>query len=99
MRSVIQATDADGGQTVDFAIISQSVADVFRVVASTDHSAQLEVRTASLNYEALVSYSVTLRATDTGSPPLSGDATYTITVSTPFFKPPFYYCPGCIYCA
>ncbi len=74
----LSATDPDAGQTVSYALASGSGDTdnaTFAVVGN-------QLRTvASFNYEAKSSYTVRLRVSDSASPALSSEATFTITVT------------------
>lgn len=70
------ATDADGGQTVTYSIVGGTGAGVFAINATTG----VITVTGSLNYEAVSSYTLDIRATDNGTPVLFGAETITISI-------------------
>jgi len=76
----VEGTDPDtlSSQSLTYSIVSQSVPNAFRVDALTG---QLEVRTASLNFEALSTYTVELRVTDSGAGRLTDTANVVIKVT------------------
>jgi hypothetical protein len=81
----LTAVDADSGQTHAFAFVA-GAGDAdngsFAIAGST-------LRTAAvLDFETKSSYSVRVRATDNGSPPLAAERVFTITVTDDPTEPP-----------
>jgi VCBS repeat-containing protein len=76
-------TDPDAGQSHTFAITAGNTGGAFAINASTG---QITVANSeALNFETTPSFSLTVRVTDNGVPPLFGSATITINL-TGFFE-------------
>ena len=73
----VTATDADAGQTLSYAIKSGNTGDVFAIDGSTG---QITVAGA-LDHEDTETYTLTVTATDDGTPAKEADAEVTITVN------------------
>jgi VCBS repeat-containing protein len=77
----LTATDPDAGQTATFALVQTGACpgtdnSSFQIVSGN----QLQ-STASFDFETKSSYSICVRATDNGTPPLHFDKTLTVTVT------------------
>ncbi|MBC6410523.1 MAG: cadherin repeat domain-containing protein [Ekhidna sp.] len=73
----VTATDADAGQTLSYAIKSGNTGDVFAIDGNTG---QITVAGA-LDHEDTETYTLTVTATDDGTPAKEADAEVTITVN------------------
>jgi VCBS repeat-containing protein len=74
----VVATDPDPGQTVSFAIVGGNTNNAFTINAATG---QLRVNNpAALDFETIKSFSLIVRATDSGTPQLSAQATVTVNL-------------------
>ena len=73
--------DPDAGQTHTFSVVSSGCGGTYADGASFSVSTGSLVTAASLNFEAKSSYSVCVRATDSGSPVKTFDKVLTITVT------------------
>jgi hypothetical protein len=74
----LSTTDADGGQTFTYALVSGSGSDdnaSFQIVGN-----QLQTA-ASFDFETKASYSIRLRTTDSGSPTASFEKAFTLTLT------------------
>jgi hypothetical protein len=71
------ATDADTAQSITYSISAGNTGNAFAINASTG---QITVN-GPLNFETLASYSLTVVATDNGTPSLTGQNTITINVN------------------
>lgn len=75
----VTASDPDNGQTRTFAIISGNSSGAFAINPATG---LITVADGSqLNYELTPAFSLTIRATDNGLPPLSANGTITISLT------------------
>jgi hypothetical protein len=75
----IGVTDPDAGQTRAFAITAGNTGGAFAIDPSTG---QLTVaNAAALDFETTPVFSLTVQATDSGTPALSGTATVTVTLT------------------
>jgi hypothetical protein len=73
------ATDVDAGQTLTYSIQSGNTGGAFAINSSTG---QITVaNSATLNYEALTSFALTVQVLDNGSPQLSDTATVTVNLT------------------
>jgi VCBS repeat-containing protein len=72
-------TDPDAGQSHTFAIAGGNTGGAFALNPTTG---QLTVATsAALDFETTPSFSLTIQVTDNGTPPLSGSATITVSLT------------------
>ncbi|MEO5609321.1 MAG: Ig-like domain-containing protein [Ornithinibacter sp.] len=77
----LSATDPDAGQTLSFAVVTDGCGGTYDDgTAFTVSGTSLQTAT-ELNYEVKSSYDVCVQVTDSGSPALSTDASFTITVN------------------
>jgi large repetitive protein len=76
----LAATDPDVGQSLTFTLVTDGCGGSYPDGAFFDVSGTTLVSAASFNYEAVPSYTICVRVTDSGSPPLSNDKAFTITV-------------------
>ena len=75
----VVASDPDAGQTLTYAITAGNTNGAFAISASTG---QLTVANISaLDFEATPTFSLTVQATDNGSPVLSSSATVTVNLT------------------
>jgi hypothetical protein len=75
----VVASDADTFQAVRFAITAGNIANAFRIDATTG---AITVNVPSvLDHETTASYSLTIEATDNGSPARSGIGTVTVAIT------------------
>ncbi len=72
----INATDANVGDTITYSVAGGTGASIFAINASTG----IITTTAAINYEAISSYTLDIRATDNGTGSLFDAKTITITV-------------------
>lgn len=72
------ATDPDANQTLSWEIVGGSGAGLFDIDAS--NGAVKTANAAQLDYESLSAVELVVKVTDSGSPQLSSNRTYTITV-------------------
>ena len=77
----LTAVDPDAGQTHTFAVVTSGCGGTFSDGTSFTTSGDSLVTSAILNYEVKSSYAVCLRTTDNGTPSLSFDKQFTITVN------------------
>jgi hypothetical protein len=75
----VSASDPDAGQTRTFSIVSGNTGGAFAINATT--GAITVANAAALNFEGTPSFALVIRATDNGSPALSGTATVTINLT------------------
>ena len=73
----VNATDADSGQTLSYAITAGNTGNAFAINSSTG----VITTAGALDYETLSSYTLTVQATDNGTPALSGTGTVTIAIT------------------
>ena len=74
----VAANDPDAGQTHTFAIIGGNTGGAFTI----NGGGQITVaNTAALNFETTPSFSLTVQVTDNGSPPSSGTASVTVSLT------------------
>ncbi|MCU0445705.1 MAG: cadherin domain-containing protein, partial [Microscillaceae bacterium] len=71
----VVASDADANQSLTYAIIAGNTNNTFKINASTGEI----TLDKALNFNALASYNLTVRASDNGSPSLSASANVAIT--------------------
>ncbi|MDZ4688529.1 MAG: cadherin domain-containing protein, partial [Planctomycetaceae bacterium] len=74
----IEATDPNDGQTLTGAIIAGNTGNVFALNPATG---AITVASATINFEALSQYNLTVQVTDNGTPALSSSATVTINIT------------------
>ena len=74
----LTSSDVDDGQQLLYSITSQSQSGVFRIDSVTGI---IELRSTNLDFESLSSYQLTVKVTDSGSPPLSDTAMVTVLVN------------------
>jgi hypothetical protein len=72
------AQDLDYGQTLSYSIVSGNTNNAFAI---TETGLITVLNQSELNYEATQSYSLVIRVTDNGNPPLSSYGTTTIIVT------------------
>ncbi len=77
----LSATDQDAGQTHTFTVVTAGCGNTYPDGSSFTVNAGSLVTAASLDYEAKSSYSVCVRVTDDGTPGLTFDKLFTITVT------------------
>src|SRR2546427_2491280 len=77
----VVASDPDAGQTatLTYAITGGNTGGAFAINAST--GAVTVANSAALNFETTPSFSLTVSATDTGSPALSGSNTINVNLT------------------
>ena len=73
----VAATNVDSNQTLTYSITGGNTGNVFAIDPATG---QITL-TGALNFETTATYSLTVQATDNGTPVLSGQATITINVT------------------
>ena len=76
----LTATDPDAGQTHTFSLIVDGSLEPFDNAAFTIEGNTLKINNPT-DFETKRSYSVTIRATDNGSPPQSFDKAFTVTIT------------------
>ena len=74
-------SDPDSGQTHTFTVVTAGCGNTYPDGSSFTVNAGSLVTAASLNYEAKSSYTVCVRVTDSGTPGLTFDELFTITVT------------------
>ncbi len=75
---IITATDQDVGQAITYSIVGGTGASVFSINSTT--GVITVANSASLNYEAVTSYTLQIRASDNGTPSYYDQETITINV-------------------
>jgi hypothetical protein len=76
---VVVATDPDAGQTLTYSIISGNTGNAFAINANT--GAISVNNSAALNYEAITTFGLTVRAQDNGQGNLYSQATVTVNLT------------------
>ncbi|MDZ4689373.1 MAG: cadherin repeat domain-containing protein [Planctomycetaceae bacterium] len=74
----VVATEPDAGQALTYATTAGNAGNVFAINPTTG---VITVASATINFEALNQYNLTVQATDNGAPALSNSATVTINVT------------------
>ncbi|WP_254512629.1 cadherin domain-containing protein [Anatilimnocola floriformis] len=72
------ATDANAGQTLSYSIVGGNTNGAFAINSATGRITVASV--AAINFETTPSFALTIRATDSATPSLSGEAIATITL-------------------
>lgn len=78
---MLSASDPDAGQTHAFSTVTSGCGGSFPDSSAFSAAGSALQSAAKLNFEAKSSYTICVRTTDSGAPPLSFDESFTITVN------------------